>query len=164
MNPYEGVDHLVALQSARTRLLSAIEGLDEAGAEQVVHGEWRVRDLLTHLASWDELTLEFLRGVAAGARTFEVSALPDADWAAWNGAQVAAAGVDAAGSIEGRTARLGGARDALLDAVYALESSTLDLSLLAPWGFEDTVLGHLVTQALHDAQHTDQIIEALARR
>jgi hypothetical protein len=161
MSPHEGVDHLVALQSARTRLLAAIEGLDETGAEQVVHGEWRVRDLLTHLASWDELTLEFLRGVSAGERSFTVSASPDADWAVWNGAQVAASG---AGTIEGRTARLCSAREALLNAVYELEASTLELSLLAPWGFEDTVLGHLLAQALHDAQHTDQIIDALARR
>ena len=163
MSPHEGVDHLAALQSARTRLLAAIEGLDEAGAEQVVHGEWRVRDLLTHLASWDELTVEFLRGVSAGGRTFEISASPEADWAAWNGAQLAAA-AGAAGTIDGRTARLGAAREALLDAVYALDTSNLELSLLAPWGFEDTVLGHLLAQALHDAQHTDQIIEALARR
>lgn len=161
MSAYEGVDHLVALQSARRRLLETIEDLDEAGAERVVHGEWRVRDLLTHLAAWDELTLEFLRAVTGGARTFEVSASPEADWAAWNGAQVEAGATSA---LEVRVARLEGAREALLEAVYALEASTLELPLLAPWGFEDTVLGHLVAQAVHDAQHTDQIIEALARR
>ena len=161
MGPHEVVDHLVALQSARTRLLAAIEDLDETGAEQVVHGEWRVRDLLAHLASWDELTLDFLREIAAGVRTFEVSASPEADWSAWNGAQLAAAG---AGDVDARTARLAATRAALLDAVYALDASTLEVSVLAPWGFEDTVLGHLLAQALHDAQHTDQIMEALARR
>jgi hypothetical protein len=164
MSPHDGIDHLVALQSARRRLLDSIEDLDEAGAGQVVHGEWRVRDLLTHLATWDELTLEFLRGVAAGARTFELSAAPENDWAAWNGAQVIDGDAGAAGFLEARLARLEGAREALLDAVYGLDAATLELDLLAPWGFEDTVLGHLLAQAVHDAQHTDEIIEALARR
>ena len=163
-NAYEAVDHLVALQSARKRLLAVIEDLDEAGAEQVVHGEWRVRDLLTHLAAWDELTLEFLRAVAAGAREFAVTASPADDWAAWNATQVGLVPTGAASGLEGRVARLEGAREALLDAVYALDGATLALPLLAPWGFEDTVLGHVLAQAVHDALHTDQIIEGLARR
>jgi hypothetical protein len=102
--------------------------------------------------------------VAAGDRTFEVSASPEADWAAWNAAQVTAGAAGAASHLEGRVARLEVAREALLEAVYALETATLALTLLAPWGFADTVLGHLLAQAVHDAQHTDQIIEALARR
>jgi uncharacterized damage-inducible protein DinB len=160
-NAYDSVDHLVALQSARKRLLAVIEELDEAGAEQVVHGEWRVRDLLTHLAAWDELTLDFLRAVAGGVRTFEVTAAPDADWSVWNAAQVAAGG---GRSLEERTSHLDAAREALMDAVYSMEAAHLELPLLAPWGFEDTVLGHLLAQAVHDSMHTDQILEALGRR
>lgn len=164
---YDTVDHLAALQSARKRLLAVIEELDEAAGERVVHGEWRVRDLLTHLAAWDQLTLDFLRDVAGGQRTFEVTASPDADWAAWNAAQVEAgrtAGVaGAAPSLEERARHLDATRDALMDAVYAIDRAHLELPLLAPWGFEDTVLGHLLAQAVHDAMHTDQIIEVLAR-
>jgi hypothetical protein len=163
-NAYEAIDHLVALQSARKRLLAAIEDLDEAGAEQVVHGEWRVRDLLTHLAAWDDLTLDFLRAVAAGTREFDVTASPQDDWAAWNAAQVGAVEAGAASTLAGRLARLEGARETLLDAVYTLDQSTLELVLLAPWGFENTVLGHVLAQAVHDSMHADQISEALARR
>ncbi|MSP23133.1 MAG: ClbS/DfsB family four-helix bundle protein [Dehalococcoidia bacterium] len=164
-NAYDSVDHLVALQSARKRLLAVIEELDEAGAEQVVHGEWRVRDLLTHLAAWDNLTIDFLRDVTAGSRTFEATASPDADWSAWNAAQIEAGrAAGAASSVEERRRHLDATRDALLDVVYALEPSVLELSLLAPWGFEDTVLGHLLAQAVHDAVHTDQIMAALEQR
>ncbi len=155
---FDGVDHLVALTGARKRLLEAIEGLDEAAAERVVHGEWRVRDLLTHLASWDRLVHAFLQDVTAGRRSFEVSAHPDNDWAEWNANQVARG---SARALDERQSELEGARDALLEAVYALDRTTLDLELLSPWGFVDTVLGHVVTQAVHDAQHTDQILAVL---
>ncbi len=157
-SPFDGIDYLVALTGARKRLLEALEDLDEAAAERVVHGEWRVRDLLTHLASWDRLVQAFLQDVTAGRRTFEVVAHPDDDWAAWNADQVASGATRA---LNERQGELDSARDALLEAVYALDHAALDLELLAPWGFVDTVLGHVVTQAVHDAQHTDQILAAL---
>jgi uncharacterized damage-inducible protein DinB len=159
--PYEAVDHLVALQSARRRLLDALEDLDDDAAGQVVHGEWRVRDLLTHLAAWDRLVLGFVNDLAAGRRSFDLTAPPEDDWAGWNATQVAAG--DAL-PLRERLRELDAARDALMEATYRLERADLDLELLAPWGFVDSVLGHIVTQAVHDSQHTDQILEALRRR
>lgn len=157
-SPFDGVDHLVALTSARKRLLEALEDLDETAAATVVHGEWRVRDLMSHLASWDRLVHAFLQDIAAGRRSFDVTVTPDDDWGAWNAGQVSR---EASTALVTRAAELEGARDALLDAIYALDRETLDLELLAPWGFVDTVLGHVVTQAVHDALHTDQILAAL---
>ncbi len=157
-SPLDGVDFMVALTSARRRLLEAIEDLDDAAADRVVHGEWRVRDLMTHLASWDRLVQAFVQDVSAGRRSFDVVAAPDHDWGAWNAGQVSEGG---SRTLVERRVELEGARNALLDAVYALESANLDLEVLAPWGFVDTVVGHVLTQAVHDAQHTDEILEAL---
>lgn len=157
-SPLDGVDFMVALTSARKRLLEAIEELDDATAGRVVHGEWRVRDLLTHLASWDRLVQAFVQDVNAGRRSFDLVAAPEHDWSVWNAVQV---GTGASRTLVERRAELEGARDALLDAIYALDAANHGLEVLAPWGFVDTVLGHVVTQAVHDAQHTDEIIEAL---
>ena len=159
--PYEGVDHLVALQSARERLLGILEDLDDDAAGQVVHSEWRVRDLLTHLASWDRLVLGLLQDMRSGQREFEETASPVNDWAAWNAEQVAAG---APGSLAERLRELDAARDALMNATYELDRDALAIDVLAPWGFSDTVLGHLLAQAVHDSQHADQILEALGRR
>ncbi len=158
--PYDGVDHLVALQSARRRLIGVLEDLDEDAAGQVVHGEWRVRDLLTHLASWDRMVLGFLGELAAGRRDFDLTAPPDDDWQAWNAVQV---GASAGSPLATRLQELESARDALMNAMYDLDRALLGTEVLAPWGFADTVLGHVLTQAVHDAQHTDQILEALGR-
>ncbi len=158
--PYEGVDHLVALQSARTRLLAILEDLDDDAAEQVVHGEWRVRDLLTHLAAWDRLVLGFIEGVRSGQREFAETASPVDDWAAWNAAQVAVGPPALAEAAR----ELDAARDALMNATYELDPALLAVDILAPWGFADTVLGHLLAQAVHDARHADEILEALGRR
>lgn len=159
--PYEGIDHLVALQSTRKRLIDILEDLDEDAAEQVVHGEWRVRDLLTHLASWDRLVFRFLQDVRDGQREFAETASPLQDWGVWNATQVASG---AGYSLEERLRELDEARDALMTVTYELDRAALDLDVLAPWGFADTLLGHLLAQAVHDAQHADQIIEALDRR
>ncbi len=152
------VDHFVALQDGRSRLLATIEGLDEAAAGRIVHGEWRVCDLLAHIASWDELVAEVLRAVAAGEREFPVTAAPDSQWAAWNDQQVRAA---AEQTLAARVERLQSARAALLSAAYALDEKLLDEWISPPWGVEDTPRGCLIVQATHDARHADEIAEAL---
>jgi uncharacterized damage-inducible protein DinB len=151
-NPLAGVDHHSALRDGRERLLRAFGSLDAGDVEQVVHGEWRVHDLLAHLAAWDELVAGFLRDVAAGERQFELTVASEDDWGAWNAAQVAAA---TGSSVDERLERLHAARDELLDAVSALGRDLFELEIAAPWGTIDSVRGHIVVQGVHDAQHAD---------
>ena len=159
-DPMALVDHVTALRDARAQLLAALEGVDEAAAGRVVHGEWRVHDLLTHIAAWDELVAAFLRDLASGTRDFELTAVPTDDWSAWNAGQLPA---HAADEIDARLERLNAAREALFEALWTLEGGVLAESVLAPWGTEDLVRGHLIAQALHDAQHADTIRDALGR-
>jgi len=157
-HPLAGVDAHAALLDGRRRLTATIEQLDEVRARQVVHGEWRVHDLLTHIAAWDALIAGFLRAVAVGERDFEVTAAPEGDWAAWNREQVGAADRD---QLIARIEALHRSRDELLDAFFALQPALLDLEVEAPWGATDTIRGHVVVQAIHEAQHVDAINEAL---
>lgn len=159
-DPLALVDHVTALRDGRAQLLSALEGVDEAAAGQVVHGEWRVHDLLTHIAAWDEMVAAFLSELASGTRDFELTAAPTDDWSAWNDQQLVA---HAADSVEVRLARLDAAREVLFEAIWTLEDAVLRESVLPPWGVEDLVRGHLIAQALHDAQHADTIREVLRR-
>ena len=160
LDPLAMVDHVTALRDGRAQLLSALEGVDDAAAEQVVHGEWRVHDLLTHLAAWDEMVAAFLRDLASGARDFALTASPDDDWSGWNAAQLLAPALD---GFESRLERLHAARESLFEALWGLDDAALNESVLPPWGIEDVVRGHLIAQALHDAQHADTIREALGR-
>ncbi|MEZ4502257.1 MAG: hypothetical protein R3C39_06505, partial [Dehalococcoidia bacterium] len=89
-----------------------------------------------------------------------VTASPEDDWAAWNGKQVA--GSEAV-TLERRIETLLAAREALLDAFFAIEPALLDEEVEAPWGATDSVRGHVIVQAIHEAQHADAINEALSR-
>jgi hypothetical protein len=159
-HPLAGVDAHAALLDGRRRLMAIVDDLDESRARQVVHGEWRVHDLLTHLAAWDGLIAEFLRSVSAGEREFEVTAAPEDDWAAWNGARIAAA---ADARLAPRIEELVRARETLLDAFFSIDAAALDEEIEAPWGATDSVRGHVIVQAIHEAQHVDAIHEALSR-
>ena len=159
-DPLAMVDHQTALRDGRAQLLAALEGVDDAAAGRVVHGEWRVHDLLTHIAAWDEMVAAFLRDLATGIRDFELTAAPTDDWSAWNAGTLPEHTAD---GIDTRMERMHAARDALFEALWALENAVLSESVMAPWGTEDLVRGHLIAQALHDAQHADTIREALGR-
>ena len=159
-DPLALVDHVTALRDARAQLLSTLEGVDDAAAGQVVHGEWRVHDLLTHIAAWDELVAAFLRDLASGTRDFELTAVPTNDWSDWNAGQLPP---HAADGFDARLERLHAARESLFEALWSLDGAVLAESVLSPWGTEDLVRGHLIAQALHDAQHADTIREALGR-
>jgi len=159
-DPMAMVDHQIALRDARAQLLAALDGVDDAGAERVVHGEWRVHDLLTHIAAWDEMVAAFLRDLASGIRDFEVTAASTDDWSAWNDEQLVE---HAADTVALRLERLESARQSLFEAIWALDDAALSESVTPPWGTEDLVRGHLIAQALHDAQHADTIRETLGQ-
>lgn len=55
------------LEQARNELRASYEGLsDEQMTQAGAVGEWSVKDTLTHIASWEEITLTDLQRVARG--------------------------------------------------------------------------------------------------
>ncbi|MBM3140196.1 MAG: hypothetical protein FJZ92_08280 [Chloroflexi bacterium] len=161
-DPLVHVDPWVALHEGRSQLLRAIDGLAEAEAELAVEarGRWHVGDLLTHLASWDEMTAAFLQAIAGGTREFPVEARADDDWSAWNASRIAEA---RSADLAARLARLHAAREALVGAAGSLAGELLDVVIAAPWDAEDTLRAYLVGQAMHDGAHAVAIAQARAR-
>jgi hypothetical protein len=159
-DPLASVDLWVALDDGRAQLLAAIDGLDAGAAGlRVEGGAWRILDALSHIAAWDELHASFLRALAAGRRDFEVVASPEHAWAAWNAERIAEAeGATLAAALE----RLHAARAEMLEALASLEAACYDERLLAPWGYEDSVRGFMVAQAMHDGGHAEAIRAARA--
>ena len=48
-------DLIAGLEAARKQFLDALEGIPENGLTKTVSGDWSVKDILAHVASWDEL-------------------------------------------------------------------------------------------------------------
>ena len=70
-------DVLNKLASSRQALQRAIQGLNKEAMTQVqVEGVWTIKDVLGHLASWEDLCLEPLRRYADGA-PFEAEVVKD---------------------------------------------------------------------------------------
>jgi uncharacterized damage-inducible protein DinB len=157
-DPLRAVNIWVALQDGRRQLLESLEGVDEPASRlPVPGGGWAVRDVLAHIASWDELHTGFLRAVLDGEREFEVVAGFDDDWAGWNGERVAEA---ASASFEELFDRLHQSRTEMVEALALLDEALLEERLGSPWGFEDTIRGFLIAQAMHDVAHAHTIWEA----
>jgi hypothetical protein len=57
---------LAELEASRERLVAAAEGLSEDQMTKPVVGEWSVKDLLAHVACWEEVLLPDIRRLARG--------------------------------------------------------------------------------------------------
>jgi uncharacterized damage-inducible protein DinB len=68
---------LARLAESRQALHQAIEGLSDEEMTQIqVEGVWTIKDVLGHIASWEETCLEPLRRYADGG-PFEVKVIED---------------------------------------------------------------------------------------
>ena len=153
------------LADGRGQLMRVLDELDETGAslpvdlpEDARGVRWLVRDLVTHLASWDELIASTLRAVAEGAPGVEVTAQPDHEWAAWNAESVAEG---RATPLAERLERLDLARRELLRAGSVLDDEPFDRPVATGWGVEESPRGMLIVQAMHDGMHAGAIATAL---
>jgi len=54
------------LQEARKELLAAIDGLTPQQMTTPLHDDWAVKDILTHIVSWEEFVMPDFRRVARG--------------------------------------------------------------------------------------------------
>ena len=70
-----GEETLARLAESRRALHQALDGLSEEEMTQVqVEGVWTVKDVLRHIASWEEICLEPLRHYVDGG-PFEVKVI-----------------------------------------------------------------------------------------
>lgn len=74
---------LDSLRSAYRDLQQAVEGIPDDKMTAVWSGEWSVKDILAHTASWDEILAEDLRRIARGHMPV-LASFREADVNAWN--------------------------------------------------------------------------------
>lgn len=71
------------LDTNRKLLTDAIDGLTAAQMTVAIDGDWSVKDILTHVASWDELILPDLRRLRLG-RVPTLASNPEEATDKWN--------------------------------------------------------------------------------
>jgi hypothetical protein len=71
------------LEESRNELLSAVQGLPEDKMTVSWAGDWSAKDIMGHIASWDEFSVGDLRRIARG-RIPCLAAFREADVDNWN--------------------------------------------------------------------------------
>jgi uncharacterized damage-inducible protein DinB len=143
------------LDSARNKLLAAVEGLDEAAWNwQPGDGRWSARLTLAHVGSAHWSHLEVARSLVAG----ETIDLPGFELDKWNEARVAER---ADWSPRKILADLKAAQDATLRFVAELEVKDLETGGVHPALGEVSAGQVLRVIALHDSLHRRDILKLL---
>jgi len=143
---------LARLAESRQTLLAAIEGLShESMAHERVDGEWTAKDILGHITSWEEVTVDALRSIAANEPS-AVEAISDFD--AWNGEQVARKRSEPLSAILDRLAAARG--EFLVLAAQVLPEQWEETSAW-PWGARNTLTEAMAGLAHHENEHASAI-------
>jgi uncharacterized damage-inducible protein DinB/predicted RNase H-like HicB family nuclease len=139
-----------SLQAAREELLAAVSCL-APDSPVLVCGEWTARDVLGHLADWEWFGVEGLRLMARGEAPL-VEPVTNLD--AWNREHVAARRNEPWDVV---LQDLHAARQALLDALQAMEPRLLGERMPFPWGGEGTAVDWLAVYPGHDREHAVEL-------
>jgi len=105
----------------RDKLLLAVAGLRPEDAERTAIGDWSIKDIVAHIAAWDEESCRRLELIAAG-REAEIVDYSDAEVDDWNAQAVAQR---RSASWSDTLAELSAARDRLQRALFALPDEHL---------------------------------------
>lgn len=133
--------------------------LDEIDLELVVFKDtgWRVRDIVGHMATWDQEVAKSLRDYQAGS----VYLIPDLDEEEVGYNQRAVDSQQALSNQEIMT-EWEQAHDELKQAVQEIPVDRFPGDMLYPWGEERGSIATLVDYMIeHDVEHRDEISKAL---
>jgi uncharacterized damage-inducible protein DinB len=145
-------DTLTRLAESRQALHQAIEGLSEEEMTQVqVEGVWTVKDVLGHIASWEETCLEPLRRYTDGG-PFEVEVIED--YLAWNDVE-AARKRDV--PLDAILDELAAVRQGMVEAASRLSAEQWKQRVPFSWGGEGTIAGLLDVFYRHELEHVHNI-------
>jgi hypothetical protein len=145
-----------ALDAAREELLAAADLVPhEVRASRRVCGVWRLKDLLGHVADWEQVGVEGLRSMARG-RALEIQPVPDID--AWNADHFE---VRRHQPWEEVWADLERIRAAFLRALASAREAQLCRRYAFPWGPEGTAYQWVVAFLDHDREHAQGLRQLL---
>jgi uncharacterized damage-inducible protein DinB len=143
---------LARLAESRQTLHQAIEGLSEEEMTQVqVEGVWTVKDVLGHIASWEETCLEPLRRYADGG-PFEVEVIED--YLKWNDEQAARKRDIPLDAILDELATV---RQGLVEAANRLSAGQWKQRVPFSWGGRGTIAEVLDVFYQHELGHVRSI-------
>jgi uncharacterized damage-inducible protein DinB len=143
---------LARLAESRRALHQALDGLSEEEMTQVqVEGVWTIKDVLGHIASWEETCLEPLQRYADGG-PFEVQVI--ANYLAWNDEQAARKRDVPLDDILGELATF---RQGLVEAVNRLSAGQWEQRVPFSWGGEGTIAEVLEVLHEHEMEHVRHI-------
>jgi uncharacterized damage-inducible protein DinB len=145
---------LARLAQSRRALHQVTEGLSEEEMTQdQVEGEWTIKDVLGHIASWDKTCLEPLQRYANG-EPFQVEVIED--YLAWNDDQ-AAAKRDL--PLDVVLDELAITRQELIAVAASLSAKQWERQISFPWGGEGTVAQVLDGLSGHEMGHARTIAQ-----
>jgi hypothetical protein len=145
---------LLRLNNSRRALRKAIDVLtiDEISTIQV-EGIWTVKDLLGHIAAWENSLLLPLSALING-EPFQAEEIPDHD--AWNAEQAARCSPQSVSKI---LEEMETTRQELLNAAEKLSKGQWNQSFQAPWGDQNTLVEMISGLAWHEEEHTKSILK-----
>ena len=143
---------LDALAASRRALHQAIRGLSQEDMTQIqVEGVWTIKDVLGHIASWEETYLVPLRRVADGG-PFEAEVIED--YTPWNEKQAARKRRIPLSAI---LDELDAVRQDLVTTANRLSTEQWNRTMPFTWGGEGTVAQALDVLAEHEWDHVHTI-------
>ena len=136
---------------------AALEIWEAADPEIRVYGDtgWRIRDIITHIAVWDQQSAKSLRAYRAGSE-YAIPNLVEDDFNSqsileWSGF-----------TAEAVLEHYDQARKEFKDAVQDIPTDMFPGDLLYPWGDERGSIAQLVDYMVeHDAEHRQDILKAI---
>lgn len=139
----------------RRLLMEALSSLSRDDLQRPgVIGHWSLKDLLGHLASWDEMTVRFLRLLKEGRFWPEEETIRDI--ASWNEQEVAR---KRALTLDEVMENLRGASEMAAAEVAELTPADLEKRVPLPWDQIGTVRHMILTSGPeHDRKHREDIL------
>jgi len=147
---------ITRLRAARKELQETLVGLTE---EDMLRpnavSKWSLKDLLAHIAAWDEEQLRVIQAFAMQPEPqYAYSISERNDFAAWNQEQIAQRQEL---SLQQVMSEFENARRDLIQIVEGVTDQVLSRSKMTSWGQARTGLELLADQAQHDLEHAGHI-------
>jgi uncharacterized protein (TIGR03083 family) len=144
------------LRGARKELLESLQGVsDEDKVRPNAVEKWSMKDLLAHIASWDEEVLRVIQAFAMQPDPhFSYAISERSDFSAWNSEQVE---LRRERTLEQVVAEFRNARRDLIQVVEGLTDQVLMRPKMTSWGKVHTGFELLDEMVQHDAEHTKDV-------
>jgi len=141
------------LNSSLKEIMKALQGVD-LELRTSPDSDWRIREILLHLATWDQQVAKSIRAFAEGSEY----SLSDLKLNSFNQEEI-----DKLSSLSNEQVieHLKQARQDFKDAVQAVPAEIFSEEMLYPWGDERGTVSLIVKYMVaHDDEHKEDIIKA----